>query len=460
MDRPSSPTPFTPPTTEEDRLACLRLIRSRRVGPATFHRLMAAHGNARAALAALPALARAAGETDYAPCPPEAALAELAAAAAVGARLLAFGDPDYPAALADLPDAPPLLWALGDPALLARPMVALVGARNASSLGLRMARRLAEGLGAAGLVVVSGLARGVDAAAHDAALPTGTAAVLAGGIDTIYPPENAALAGRIAAAGLMLTEQPPGLAPQARHFPARNRIVAGLALGVIVVEAAANSGSLITARAALDQNRIVAAVPGHPLDPRATGANALLREGAVLVRDAEDMLAALAPALARAAEEAAARRRSTEQAAQAAQRAAAQRRATAAMRGPGAPPSEGSPPQPPGPGPAPPAAQPHAAGSVAPAPGAPAATLRHRSAPRPSAPAAVADAPTAADAARAAAGQLHRRILDCLGTAPLAEDQLLRDLALPPSAIAPALLDLELDGRIARQPGGLLCRLG
>jgi DNA processing protein len=172
--------------------------------------------------------------------------------------------------------------------------VALVGARNASSLGLRMARSLAEGLGKAGFTVVSGLARGVDAAAHRAALPTGTVAVMAGGVDHVYPPENRELAADIAAQGLRLSEHPIGLEPQARHFPARNRIVSGLSLGVVVIEAAERSGTLITARTAADQGREVLAVPGHPLDPRAAGCNLLLRDGATLVRDAADVEEALA----------------------------------------------------------------------------------------------------------------------------------------------------------------------
>lgn len=289
----SYPTPFTPPTKEDDRLSWLRLIRSRRVGPATFHRLMAEHGSAAEALRALPHLARASGLTDYSPCPESVALAELRAAAKAGAQMVMHGASDYPAALADLPDAPPLLWAQGDCTLLARPMVALVGARNASSLGTRMARHLAEGLGRAGIVVVSGLARGVDTVAHEAALATGTAAVMAGGLDVIYPPENAALAGALRDRGLLLSEQPFGLDPQARHFPQRNRIIAGLSRAVVVVEAAAQSGSLITARLALDIGRDVLAVPGHPFDGRAGGCNTLIRDGATLVRGPEDVLAAL-----------------------------------------------------------------------------------------------------------------------------------------------------------------------
>lgn len=290
----SYPTPFTPPTTEDDRLSWLRLIRSHRVGVATFYRLMAEHGSAQAALAALPGIARGAGVARYDPCSQAAALGELQAGRAAGAHLLCRGEPGYPAALAAIADAPPVLWALGDMDLLERPMVALVGARGASSLGIRMARRLAEGLGAEGYVIVSGLARGIDAAAHAAALGTGTVAVMAGGVDHVYPAENAALAADIASRGLRLSEQPPGLEPMARHFPMRNRIIAGLARVVIVVEAAAKSGSLITARIALDQGREVLAVPGHPFDGRASGCNALIRDGATLVRGAEDVLAALA----------------------------------------------------------------------------------------------------------------------------------------------------------------------
>jgi DNA processing protein len=289
------PLDFTPPpvSDERERLLRLRLIRSRRVGPATFLRLMAEHGTAEAALAALPDVARAAGVKDYTPCPEPVAAAELRAAARAKARMLSLGDPGYPKTLAGVPDAPPVLWAMGRTELLDRPAVALVGTRNASALGARMTRRLARDLGAAGFVVVSGLARGIDAIAHDAALETGTAAVQAGGLDVIYPAENAALAERIGKDGVRLSEMPFGLQPQGRHFPRRNRIVSGLAQAVIVVEAAARSGSLITARAALDQGREVMAVPGHPLDSRASGGNLLLRDGAVLVRGAEDVIEAL-----------------------------------------------------------------------------------------------------------------------------------------------------------------------
>ncbi|WP_422074605.1 DNA-processing protein DprA [Tranquillimonas rosea] len=293
MDHIPSLTPLTPPHSEEDSFDWLRLLRSRRVGPSTFFRLMAEHGSASAALAALPEVARAAGVDRYAPCPPERAAEEMRAARLAGARLLCWGGPGYPAALSDVPDPPPLLWALGDTSLLDRCCVALVGARNASSLGTRMARRLAEGLVGSGAVVVSGLARGVDTAAHVGAGPTATVAVMAGGVDVVYPAENAVLAQEIAEGGLRLSDQPMGLQPQARHFPRRNRLIAGLSRGVVVVEAAAKSGSLITARDALDIGRDVLAVPGHPFDTRAAGCNLLIRDGATLVRGPQDVAEAL-----------------------------------------------------------------------------------------------------------------------------------------------------------------------
>jgi DNA processing protein len=350
-------------------------LRSRRVGITTFWRLIEEHRTARAALAALPDIARAAGVHDYAICPEGVVRAELAAGTRAGARLVRQGDPDYPVALVDIPDAPPLLWLRGKAALLSRPMIALVGARNASSLGLRMARSLAADLSQAGFVVVSGLARGVDAAAHTAALPGGTVAVMAGGVDVIYPPENLTLAGEIASHGLLLSEQPIGLEPQARHFPARNRIVSGLAQAVVVVEAAGKSGSLITARTALDQGRDVMAVPGHPFDARASGCNMLIRDGATLVRSAADVIEVLAPPT------------------------------TAQAQQPALP--------------------------LAPAP------------PR--------------DLRSTAA--LHSLILDRLGPSPLAEDQLIRDLARDSREISPALVHLELEGRIHRAAGGLLARV-
>lgn len=286
-------TPATPRTTTDDDVAFLRLVRSRRVGAASFHRLLGEHGSVSAALASLPAVARAAGLTDYEPCPEGVARAELAAGRRAGARLLRCDSPAYPPGLRELPDAPPALWLRGDTAALSRPMVAVIGARSASSLGLRMARGMAAALAEAGVTVVAGLARGIDTAAHEATAEAGTVAVLAGGIDRIYPSENAALAEAICARGLLLTEQAPGTEPAARLFPLRNRIVSGLARAVVVVEAAHRSGTLITAACALDQGREVLAVPGHPMDARAAGCNALIRDGATLVRSAADVLAVL-----------------------------------------------------------------------------------------------------------------------------------------------------------------------
>ncbi|PTX72254.1 DNA-processing protein DprA [Sulfitobacter mediterraneus] len=299
---PSSTHPPLPPTPEDEQFARLRLLRSRRVGISTYKRLLAEHGTAQNALAALPQVARAAGVSGYEICPEDVVRAELRAGRAAGAQLLIHGTLPYPAALAELDDAPPFLWMIGQPDVLARPMISLVGARNASSLGTRMAKALAKDLAQAGYVVVSGLARGIDAAAHHAALETGTIAVQAGGVDVMYPAENTELAGLITKTGLRLSEQPMGLQPMARHFPARNRIISGLSRATVVVEAAGKSGSLITARDALDQGREVLAVPGHPFDARASGCNMLIRDGAVLVRSAADVLEALAPSLAAAPE--------------------------------------------------------------------------------------------------------------------------------------------------------------
>ncbi|GLS86855.1 DNA processing protein DprA [Cypionkella aquatica] len=370
---------------DADPLLWLRLIRSRRVGAVTFHRLVADHGGIEAALAELPGIARAAGVQDYSLCPIEVVKAEAAQARLASARLLLWGRKGYPQALMDLPDAPPVLWAQGDIDLLARPMVALVGARNASSLGLRMTRRLVEGLALAGQVVVSGLARGIDAEAHQAALDSGTVAVQAGGVDVIYPIENKELAMAIAARGCRVSEQPMGLVPQARHFPQRNRIVSGLSRAVVVVEAAARSGSLITAKNALDQGREVLAVPGHPFDARAAGCNILLRDGAVLVRSAQDILEAIGVHGHFAVQEQL---------------------------------------------PIEPVAVPD------PLPG---------------------PVPQRRPLSESAA--LHSQILARLGPSPLAEDQLIRDLALPPGTLSPALISLELEGRILRQSGGLLSRV-
>ena len=279
--------------SSDDDLSVLRLIRSRRVGPATFHRLIAEHGSARAALAALPEIAAQSGVSGYQVCPEGVAAAELAAGRRAGAQLIRCDSPLYPASLRDIDGAPAILWVRGDARLLSASVVAVIGARNASSLGLRMARGMAAGLGEQGMVVAAGLARGIDATAHAASLATGTIAVMAGGIDVIYPSENTQLAAQIAEAGALVSEQPPGTEPTARHFPTRNRIVSGLSRAVVVIEAAQRSGTLITAKNALDQGREVMAVPGHPMDARASGCNALIRDGATLVRNAADVAEAL-----------------------------------------------------------------------------------------------------------------------------------------------------------------------
>ncbi len=371
---PSTHPPL-PPTTEDDRVSWLRLLRSRRVGVATFYRLLAEHGTAQAALIALPEVAKASGMDDYTTCPEGVVLAEMRAARMARAQMICVTDPLYPDALRDIPDPPPILWAMGDVGALARPKVAMVGARNASSLGTRMARALATELSKAGYVIVSGLARGIDTAAHAATVDGGTIAVMAGGADVLYPAENAKLAGEILNCGVRLSEMPMGTEPQARPFPRRNRIISGLAGAVVVVEAAAKSGSLITARNALDQGREVLAVPGHPFDSRAAGCNMLIRDGARLIRSAVDVIEAL-----------------------------------------------------------------------------PVTELRQPSLPLPTV------IPTAKPEQRGLreTADLHGRILSRLGPSPLAEDQLIRDLGTPVHSVAPALIDLELDGRIRRQAGGML----
>jgi DNA processing protein len=285
------------PLDDAQRLACLRLIRSENVGPVTFRALINHFGGAEPALAALPALSRRGGRPDIRICPREVAEAELEAARSIGAQPLFTIEPGYPPALAAVDAPPPLLYIKGNAGHLARPMIAIVGARNGSAAGQKLARHFAARLGAAGFVIASGLARGIDGAAHEAALAHGTVAVLAGGIDNIYPPEHAALQQAIGERGCLLSENRPGFVPRAQDFPRRNRIISGVALGVLIVEAARRSGTLITARMAGEQGREVFAVPGHPLDPRAEGTNRLLKDGATLVTEPEDILAALAPML-------------------------------------------------------------------------------------------------------------------------------------------------------------------
>jgi len=281
--------------SDEQRLAWLRLIRSENVGPVTFRELINRFGSASAALEAVPGLAQRGGRRVRI-VPAAEAEKELRAAEAIGARLVALGEPDYPPWLRQIDGAPPLIAVRGDASVLTRPMVGIVGSRNASIAGRKYAMELAAGLGRHDYVIASGLARGIDAAAHEAALGAGTVAVFAGGLDRLYPPENEKLAARILESrGAHVSEMPMGWEPRARDFPRRNRIVSGLSLGVVIVEAANQSGSLITARLAAEQNRIVFAVPGHPLDPRATGTNRLIRDGAHIVTAVEDILDQLSP---------------------------------------------------------------------------------------------------------------------------------------------------------------------
>ena len=278
-----------------ERLAWLRLIRSENIGPITFRNLLTHFGDAVSALEAVPRMAQQGGRRKPLRLYPEAAAErELEALSDLNGRVIALIEPDYPEPLAAIADPPPVIAVVGKPHLLAVKTVAIVGARNASANGRRLARDLAAGLGAAGFVVASGLARGIDAAAHAGALESGTIAVLAGGIDVVYPQENQELYETIAAQGLLLSEIALGTTPQASHFPRRNRLISGLSLGVVVVEAAPRSGSLITARQAADQGREVLAVPGSPLDPRARGCNGLIRQGATLVESADDVIDALA----------------------------------------------------------------------------------------------------------------------------------------------------------------------
>ncbi|WP_150291358.1 DNA-processing protein DprA [Sphingobium estronivorans] len=278
--------------SEQERFNRLRLIRSPRIGPVTFRQLMARFGTAGEALRAVPDLAtRGGGKASVI----DAALVEreIARSKALGARYLLAGDADYPFLLDQMEGAPPALIFRGDATLAARECVAMVGARNASAAACRFARTLAQDLGQRGITVVSGLARGIDTAAHQGSIGSGTIAVIACGIDIAFPPENEALQEQLAEEGLLLTEHPPGTQPLARQFPARNRIIAGLAKGTVVVEAAPKSGSLITARLAGEAGREVMAVPGSPLDPRAQGCNQLIRDGAVLVQNATDVIEAI-----------------------------------------------------------------------------------------------------------------------------------------------------------------------
>jgi DNA processing protein len=287
----------TPRLSHKQRISWLRLIRTPNVGPATFRDLINRFGSAEAAIELLPELMISGGAQRVVRIPSVAeAEAELEGAVRAGARLTAIGEPDYPPMLRRMEQPPPILAVKGEAAVFDLPPVAIVGARNASLAGIKMARMLASDLGGAGYAIISGLARGIDAAAHKGALSTGTVAVLAGGLDRPYPPENLDLYDEIAAtSGAVVSEMPFGHEPRAQDFPRRNRLIAGLSLGLVVVEAAKRSGSLISARLAGEMGRLVFAVPGSPLDPRAGGTNGLLKDGAILVTEAADVEAHLAP---------------------------------------------------------------------------------------------------------------------------------------------------------------------
>ena len=301
---PQLPFPLTPaplpqaPLDDIQRLACLRLIRSENIGPVTFRELINRFGGATAALEALPELSsRSLRGRPLRICAIETAEAELEAAMRMGAHPLFTIEPDYPPLLAHLDMPPPLIYAKGRRELLTRAALAIVGSRDASAAGRAFTRKVATELSHAGMVIVSGLARGIDAEAHLASLSGGTIAVLAGGLDVVYPPEHAELHAAIGEAGCLVSEMPPGFVPRGQDFPRRNRIISGIANGVLVIEAAKRSGTLITARMAAEQGRDVFAVPGHPLDPRAEGTNHLLRNGAILVTSAADILEIIGPGL-------------------------------------------------------------------------------------------------------------------------------------------------------------------
>jgi len=285
------------PLSHREKCDWLRLARTQNVGPVTFTTLIARFGSAAAALTAIPKLAERGGARNFQICSNEDAEREIQELAQLGGTLIASCEPRFPRGLAALDPPPPIISVLGQQSLLTKQMVAVVGARIKTGLGRKFAAMLAADLANAGLVIASGMARGIDAAAHEASLKTGTCAVLAGGIDMIYPPENAGLYERIRQQGLIVSEMPLHESPQARHFPRRNRIISGMSRGVAIVEAAEGSGSLITANYALEQGREVFAVPGSPLDPRARGTNRLIRQGATLIESADDILQVLKPML-------------------------------------------------------------------------------------------------------------------------------------------------------------------
>jgi DNA processing protein len=354
-----------------ERFAWLRLARTENIGPVTFAALIARFGSASAALDAVPSLAARGGKREFT-IPPEAEIArEFAALEKTGGRFLFSCEGEFPHGLAALEPPPPVIAVLGHAHLLRAEMIAIVGARNASALGRKLAWMMARELGDAGLGIVSGLARGIDAAAHEAALDSGTVAVVAGGIDIVYPPENQALYDAIRERGVIISEMRLSEAPQARHFPRRNRLISGLSRGVVVVEAAERSGSLITAQYALEQGREIFAVPGSPLDPRAKGCNRLLRDGATLTESAADVLAVLRPLLG------------------------------GGFQDPDR--KDGASPPPPG--------------------------------------------------WEAEADKVRAKVEEALGPAPVAVDELIRQLGASPGAVLTVLLELELAGRCARHPG-------
>ncbi|MEM7196851.1 MAG: DNA-processing protein DprA [Pseudomonadota bacterium] len=277
----------------KERRNRLRLIRSGNIGPITFKGLLQKYGTATDAIAALPDLLKKLSSRKIALCSVMQAENEMDRLEKIKGKMLFWGEDDYPALLAQIIDPPPVLCVLGHTSLLDKPMVAIVGTRNATNNGMRLARRFGEVMGQSGYVIVSGMARGIDTSAHEGALAQGTVAVLAGGVDNIYPLENARLHHEIAEVGAIVSEAPLGTTPSARHFPRRNRIISGLSLGVLVIEAARKSGSLITAHMALEQNREVFAVPGSPLDGRLRGTNALIKEGAILCETPDDIIPVL-----------------------------------------------------------------------------------------------------------------------------------------------------------------------
>jgi DNA processing protein len=397
--------------SDRQRLDWLRLIRSESVGPRTFRSLMNRFGGAAAAIEALPDLARQAGRT-LRICTLAEAEREMEGLRRHGARLLALGEAAYPPALQAIDTAPPLIAVLGRAEVLLRPCVAIVGSRNASAAGLKFTARLARDLGEAGFVVVSGLARGIDTAAHEASLGTGTVAVLAGGLDEVYPPQNTPLLQRLLADGAAISEMPLGLAPRGRDFPRRNRLVSGLSLGTVVVEAARKSGSLITARFANEQGRIVFAVPGSPLDPRAEGGNHLIREGATLCAEAAHVVEALAPLIG----------------------------------------TDGALLQPP-------PAMHEGAGETQTQPLWDELDLPGiEPAPLALWPEPAAVTPDPASPAEHGEG-IRRRLLALLGAAPVSLDDLVRASGCSARDVSRTVLDLELDGAIRRHPGGALSRV-